>query len=118
MFGSAISHVGHNCYTLVSSAGIDICLLEKASRYWWNKSEKYTSQYYITYTVLQTSSESKSLQQHIRVHCKAIRARDSGKLRPGSLCFGFCHIITTLKASYLNWIFYLRYERNMSKPLL
>lgn len=29
MFGSAISHVGHTCYTLVSSARIRIYLLEK-----------------------------------------------------------------------------------------
>jgi hypothetical protein len=42
VFGSAINHVGHNYYALVSSAGIDLYLLEKASRYWWNKSEKYT----------------------------------------------------------------------------
>lgn len=53
-------------------------------------------------SVLQTSSGSKNIQQHIRVHCKDIRARDSGHLRSASLCFGFCHIIITLKASYLN----------------
>jgi len=29
MFGSAISHVGHNCYTLVSSAGIDFICWKK-----------------------------------------------------------------------------------------
>lgn len=29
MFGSVINHVGHNYYALVSSAGIDLYLLEK-----------------------------------------------------------------------------------------
>lgn len=70
------------------------------------------------YSVLQTSLDSKSTQQHVQVHFKAICARDSGQLRPSSLCFEFCHIITTLKAPYLNLICCLCYEDSRCQNLL
>ena len=64
------------------------------------------------YSVLQTSSDSKNMQRHVQVYFKAIRARDSGQLRPGSLYFEFRHIITTVKAPYLHSICPLCYEGN------